>query len=156
MGSRGRLLHRASLGAVLVAAAAVALAGCSSTSSPTESQVVDWGSLVGSVSSDRGTPLAGIEVHLWGQVDAGRTAVQYDVVTGADGTYEIEEIDLSHVATDTEIYELYVNRTKSSALPINDAYRGYAAAVTIEKGEVTTADAVIAEEDAVGPAQFLD
>jgi len=147
-------LHRASLGAVLVTVAAVALVGCSSSSNPTESQVVDWGSLVGSVSSDRGAPVADIDVHLWGDVGAGRTAIQYDVVTDGDGMYEIEEIDLSHA--DTDVYELYVNRTKSSALPVNETYRGYAATVTIERGEVTTADVVIVEQGPVGPEQFID
>jgi hypothetical protein len=149
-------LHRASLGAVVVTVAAVALAGCSSSDSPTESEVVDWGSLVGSVSSDRGGPVADIEVHLWGDVGAGGATGQYDAVTDGEGQYEIEEIDLSWAVSGTETYELYVNRTKNSALPINAVYRGYAATVTIEIGEVTTADVVIIEEGPIVPEQFLD
>lgn len=155
MRSRTCLLHRASLVAVVVAAAAVLLAGCSD-SNPTGSTVEDWGSLAGSVSSDKGTAVANIEIHLWAQVGAERTIVQYDAQTAADGTYEIEDIDLSHVVGSSEDYELYVNRTKSSALPIDDQYGSHASTVTIERGEVATKDIEITEEGPIVPEQYFD
>jgi hypothetical protein len=155
MRSRGRLLHRASLVALAVAIAGMLAAGCSS-SNPAASTTDDWGSLVGSVSSDRGRPLATIQVHLWTQAGDNRTVVQYDAVTDVNGAYGIEEIDLSHLTGSSEDWELYVNRTKSSALPINNAYGTYSSVVTIEKGEVTTADVEIIEEGPIEPEQYFD
>ena len=155
MGSRGRLLHRASLVAGVVTVVAVALTGCSG-SNPTGSGVEDWGSLAGSVSSDRGTPLANIEIHLWTQVDAERTIIQYEVLTADNGVYEIEEIDLRHATGSSGDYELYVNRTKSSALPIDEDYGTYATTVIIEKGEVATKDIEIVEEGPIDPEQYFD
>lgn len=155
MRSGSRLLHRASLVALVVAAGAVLLGGCSS-SSPTGSTTEDWGSLAGSVTSDRGVPLGGIEIHLWAQVGAERTVVQYEVVTAVDGTYEIEQIDLSYSAGGSEDYELYVNRTKGSALPIVIGYGTYASTVTIEKGEVVTADIEIIDDGPGEPDSYVD
>ena len=155
MRSRSGLLHRASLVAAALAVAALLLAGCSTTS-PTGSSTEDWGSLTGSVSSDRGTALGNIQVHLWTQVGDERTVIQYDAVTGTNGAYEIDDIDLSYVAGSSEVYELYVNRTKGSALPINDNYGSYASTVTIEKGAVTTANVEIIEEGPIDPEQYFD
>jgi hypothetical protein len=155
MRSRGRLLHRASLVALAVTIAAMVAGGCSS-SNPAASTTEDWGSLVGSVSSDRGRTLASIQVHVWTQVGDDRTAVQYDAVTGANGAYEINDIDLSHLTGSSEDWELYVNRTKSSALPINDAYGTYTSTVTLEKGVVTTADVEIIEAGPIDPEQYFD
>jgi hypothetical protein len=155
MRSRGHLLHRASLGAAVLAVVAILLAGCS-TSNPTGSSTEDWGSLEGSVSSDRGAWLPNIEVHLWTEIGEERTVVQYDAVTNANGVYEIEEIDLSHVTGNSEDYEIYVNRTKGSALPINEGYGAYASTVTIEKGAVATADIEIVEEGPIDPEQYFD
>jgi hypothetical protein len=156
MRSRCRLFHRASLVAFALISAAMLAAGCSSSNPAASPTTEDWGSLVGSVSSDRGRPLANIQVHLWTQVDGDRTSAQYDAVTGVGGVYEINEIDLSHLTGSSEDWELYVNRTKSSALPINDDYGTYASIVTIEKGEVTTADAEIIEEGPIEPEQYFD
>jgi hypothetical protein len=148
-------LHRASLVAAAVTFVAVLLAGCS-TSTPTGSPSDDWGSLEGSVSSDRGTPVSNIEVHLWAQIGEDRWIAQYETVTGANGWYEIDDIDLSQVIGSSQDYELYVNRTKGSALPINDDYQPYAATVTIEKGAVATADVEIVEEGPMDPEQYFD
>jgi hypothetical protein len=148
-------LHRASLAAAALAVVAIVLAGCS-TSSPTGSSTEDWGSLEGSVSSDRGATLGNIEVHLWTQIGEERTVIEYDAVTDATGAYEIEDIDLSHVTGSSEDYELYVNRTKGSALPIDENYGSYASTVTIEKGGVATADIEIIEEGPIDPEQYFD
>lgn len=155
MRSRGRLLHRASLVAAALTVVAVMLAGCSD-SNPTGSTVEDWGSLVGSVSSDRGAPLQGIEIHLWAQIGDERATVEYEAVTSGSGAYEIEDIDLSHATGSSEDYELYVNRTKGSALPINDEYGSHARTVTIQKGAVATADVEIIEEGPIDPEQYFD
>jgi hypothetical protein len=148
-------LHRASLVALVAAVAAAALTGCSE-SNPTASTVGDWGSLSGNVISDRGAPVADIEIHLWAEVGAGRTIAQYDAVTDASGDYEIEDIDLSRISGSSHEYEFYANRTKSSALPVNAGYATYVASVTIEKGESTTMNVVIADEGPVLPEQYFD
>jgi hypothetical protein len=155
MRSGSRLLHRASLAALVLASGALLFAGCSS-SNPAGSTADDWGTLAGSVTSDRGVPLPDIEIHLWAQVGGDRTIVQYEVVTGADGTYEVEEIDLSYSAGNSEDYELYVNRTKGSALPVDVNYGTYATTVTIEKGEVATANIEISEEGPGEPDSYFD
>jgi hypothetical protein len=135
--------------------AAVALTGCS-TSNPTGSTNDDWGSVAGTVSSDRGLPVANIEIHLWAEIEPGRTIAQYDVVTDAEGAYEIEEIDLSYASGSSEDYEIYANRTKGSALPVNEHYGTYAATVTVEKGEVVTLDIEIVESGPGDPEQYFD
>jgi len=155
MRSRGRLLHRASLVAASLTVVAALLAGCSS-SNPTGSSLEDWGSLEGSVSSDRGAPLGDIQVHMWAQIGEERTVVQYEATTAEDGAYEIEDIDLSHAVGSSQDYELYVNRTKSSALPINEEYGSYATTVTIQKGAVATANIEIVEEGPIDPEQLFD
>lgn len=155
MRSRSRLLHRASLAAAALAVVAVVLAGCS-TSSPTGSTTEDWGSLTGTVSSDRGAELSNIEVHLWARIGEGGTVAQYSATTGPNGAYEVEVIDLSYVTGSSADYELYVNRTKGSVLPIDTEYGTYAATVTVEKGTVATANVEIVDAGPVDPEQYFD
>ncbi len=153
MRSRRRLMHGAVVAAAVVAVAALGLSGCSMVS-PESSWTGIEGSIGGTVRSSGGSALAGIDVRVCGEVDCGE-CVEYYVVTDASGSYHIENMELGWAYAYEMDYVVYVNRTTSSAYPIDSDYGTDVAtvAVTATGGWY---DAVIIDQGPGIPEDLID
>jgi len=148
MRSRSDFLHRLGMLGVLALVAVVGVAGCSMTS-PSDPWDGNTGSLEGTVSSDRGGAIQGIQVCLWAELGASQEQVEYTLVTDAQGVFEESEMDLGERHAFEATYEVYVNCTKTDQSAINDDYRTCITTVTLSTEDVAQKNVVL-EEVSIG------
>jgi hypothetical protein len=153
MRNRPRLLHRVAVATALLAVAALGVAGCSMVG-PESSWDGNEGSISGTVRSDGGSALAGIDVSLRAQ-DAGGQWIEYNVTTDATGSYRVNSMELGQAHAYEMNYTVYVNRTDSSALPIVSSYGTHVATVPVQASG-TSYDVVIIAEGPDTPEGFVE
>jgi len=151
MQDRLRILHPACM--VVVAAMMVAgtLAGCSSLG-PESSWSGNTGDLSGTVRSDDGESLPGIEVCLCAEENGDAS---FQVTTDAAGEYRITGVELPGAHTFAETFWVYMNRTPGDATRIQQNYSMYAGQVTVEKDATVSLD-VILTEVVSPPSQYVE
>jgi hypothetical protein len=125
------LLRRGTLAACAVVAVVALATGCSTVGPDDLSNAM--GSLDGTVRSDRGNPAPSMEVCLWCEGTTQSSELEYRATTDASGTFELDEIDLGAPHSFAKTYQVFVNRTRGSADPINDWYGTYSGTVSVEK-----------------------
>jgi hypothetical protein len=130
MESKCWLSHRRAILAVAVAVVALSFAGCSSIG-PDSSWTANEGTIEGTVVSNVGKELPDIQVRLWGGIDEECNPIEYLTTTDLSGMYEVSSVDLGGSHAYELTYQMYVNRTPSSAAPINEAYGTYVGTVTV-------------------------
>ena len=148
------LLHRPSVAGVVLAVAALSLAGCSSLG-PESSWTGNEGTIEGTVQSTSGSGLGEISVRLWGGIDEECNPIEYRVATDATGGYAVTSIDLGGVHAYERIFQMYVNRSVSSATPINDDYGTYVATVAVS-ADGTWHDVMIVEAPPGPPDSYFE
>jgi len=74
-----------------------------------------------------------MEIHLWCAGTTQDTGLEYCATTDASGEFELDDIDLGAPDATSKTYQVYVNRTRDSASPLNDWYGTYSGAVSIER-----------------------
>jgi hypothetical protein len=124
-----RLKSRGVLVACCSVAAAIMAAGCSTVGPDTPNAT---GSLEGAVRSDRGG-VPSMEVHLWCAGTTQSAGLEYCATTDESGEFDLADIDLGSPDAMSRTYEVYVNRTRDSASPVNDWYGTYNGAVSVER-----------------------
>lgn len=129
MRSRRRFVYRVAVAAAVMAVAVLGFTGCSMVS-PESSWTGSEGSISGTVSSDGGSALAGIDVRMYGQA-AGGESVDYCATTDANGSYSVDCVELGGPHAYEMDYVIYVNRTASSAVPIVTNYGTHVATVSV-------------------------
>lgn len=125
------LLRRGALAACAVVVAGALATGCS-TVGPDDS-LNATGALDGRVQSDRGTPAPSMEVCLWCAGTTEAAELEYRATTDESGTFALEDIDLGGPHAYAKTYDVFVNRTRESAEPINDWYGTYSGTVSVER-----------------------
>ncbi|MFH1501936.1 MAG: hypothetical protein ABIG03_02700 [Candidatus Eisenbacteria bacterium] len=153
MRGKRRLMHRAAMAAALVAVAVLGIAGCS-TVGPESSWAGNEGSISGTVRSDTGSALVGIDVRLRGQTSDGE-CVDYTATTGATGTYSVVGVELGQAHAYEMDYAVYVNRTTSSAMPLVSNYGTHVATVAVTTSG-TSYDVVIVGQGPGIPVDFIE
>jgi hypothetical protein len=151
MQDRLHILHPASVVVATTLVVAAALAGCSSLG-PESTWSGNAGDLSGTVRSDSGESLTGIEVCLC----TGDGQVVTQVTTDACGDYRITDVELTQAHAYAEAFWVYVNRTSSSATALQDTYSTYASQVTVETGTTVSVDVVLVEEGPGQPSEYVD
>ena len=135
------LLRRGALAACAVFAAGALVTGCSTVGVDDLSNAT--GTLDGTVQSDRGNPVPSMEVCLWCAGTIETTELEYRATTSQSGTFELEHVDLGSPDAYAKTYEVYLNRTRECAEPINDWYGTYSGTVSVEKDPGTPVQYVI-------------
>ena len=154
MRSKCWLLHGRTTVTVVLAVAALSLAGCSAIG-PEATWSGSEGLIEGTVLSDSAKELPGIEVLLWGGIDENNDPIEYWVTTDLSGTYIVDSVELGSAHSYERTYEMYVNRTSSSATPRNDAYGTYTGTVTVTANG-TWHDVVIVEAGPGTPDDYFE
>jgi hypothetical protein len=144
---------------MMVAAAVllVAFAGCSSVE-PTDAWSVETGSVTGTVRSDTGQTLPGIEVWMWAELGVDGREVWYSTVTDQSGAYEIDGVEMATAHSYEATYWIGANRNAERSTPINDSYRSSAGTVTVPRGETCEWHAVISwvDDGPTDPENYVD
>ncbi len=153
MQSRRRLTRGAAVTAAVIAVALLGLAGCS-TVGPESSWTGNDGSVTGVVRSSGGSALVGIDVRMCAQTDGGE-CIEYRTSTGAGGVYAVQAIDLGGAHAYERDYTVYVNRTRSSALPLVSNYGTYAGTVAVTVNG-STLDVTIVDQGPGVPDGFVE
>ncbi|MBD3348493.1 MAG: hypothetical protein GF400_04780 [Candidatus Eisenbacteria bacterium] len=151
MQNRCRMLRSVAAACVLVLT--IAICGCS-TVGPESSWSGNSGSVEGVVRSNDGDALAGIDVTMRAQTSDGDW-IEYEVTTGAGGAYELDGVELGNEHSFEKDYDVYVNRTVASALPIVSAYGTYVGTISVSVSG-TTCDVTIREGDSGAPDTYVD
>ena len=146
------LLHRPSVAGVVLAVAALSLAGCSSLG---PEYAGNEGTIEGTVETTTGRAVPEMSVRLWGGIDEQCDPIEYRGETDATGTYSLTEIDLGDASLDDRTFQIYVNRSVSSATPLNDDYGTYVASVTVSASG-TWHDVLIAEAPPGPPDNYFE
>jgi hypothetical protein len=138
---------------VVVAAMMVAgtLAGCSSLG-PESSWSGNTGDLSGTVRSDVGGALPGVQVCLCAEENGDAI---FQVTTDAAGEYRITGVELPGAHTFAETFWVCMNRTPGDATRIQQNYSMYAGEVTVEKDTTVTLDVTLTEVVAP-PSQYVE
>lgn len=144
MRSRSDLGRRLYVLAATALVAAVAFSGCS-TLSPTDPWEGSTGTVEGTVTSDKGASLEGIQVHLWGEVGSAQTEVEYSLVTDTQGSFIETDVDLGDPHSSQATYEVYVNCTKSNQNAINQDYGTCVTMVTVTSQQAAEKHVVLDE-----------
>jgi len=130
--SKGQaFLRRCALAACVALVAGVAGTGCSTVGLDDLSNAT--GSLAGTVQSDRGVAVPSMEVCLWCDGTTEATELEYRATTTESGIFELDDIDLGSPHAFAKTYEVFVNRTRDCADPINDWYGTHSGTVSVEK-----------------------
>ncbi len=124
-------LGRCALAAGVVLIAGTLGTGCSTVGLDDSSNAT--GSLQGTVQSDRGAAVPSMEVCLWCAGTTEATELEYRATTAESGTFELDDIDLGSPHAFAKTYEVFVNRTRDCADPINDWYGTHSGTVSVEK-----------------------
>ncbi len=154
MRSKCWLLHGRTTAVVVLAAAALSLAGCSAIG-PESTWSGSEGLIEGTIVSDSAKELPGIEVLLWGGIDEECNAIEYCATTDLSGRYTVDGVELGSAHAYERTYEIYVNRTPSSAMPMNDGYGTYTGTVTVSANG-TWHDVVIVEAEPGPPDDYFE
>lgn len=154
MRSKFWLLHRGSVAVVVLAVGGLALAGCS-VLGPEPSWNGSDGTIEGTITSDAGKEVGGIEVTLWGGIDEACDPIEYCATSAADGTYSLTSVEIGGTHAYECTYEMYVNRTPSSATPIDSSYGTYVATVTVSVNG-TWHDVTIVEAEPGPPDNYFE
>ena len=147
MRSKCWLLHGRTTVTVVLAVAALSLAGCSAMG-PESTWSGNEGVIEGTILSDSAKELSGIEVLLWGGIDEDCNPIDYCTTTDVGGTYTLDSVELGG----THVYD---NRTPSSATPIDEAYGTYTGTVTVSANG-TEHDVVIVEAPPGPPDSYFE
>ena len=98
------------------------------------------GTVTGTVNDRMGSPIVAMTVQMWAEVGSEAREVTYEVTSGADGTFELTDIDLGDPHSFAQTYEVYVNRMKDAEASLNEDYVTYYCSVSVTKD----ADCVVA------------
>jgi hypothetical protein len=130
---------------VLVAAAVVmtiVVAGCSSVE-PTDAWSTETSKVTGTVRSDSGTPLSGIEVWLWAELGTEEREVWYETVTDQYGDWEIDGVEMATPHSYEATYWVGANRTAERTSPINTNYESWTGTLDIPRGDTVESHVVL-------------
>ena len=147
------VVRRVTAVSVVVLLGVVGLLGCSSVE-PNDVWADTTGTLTGRVQSDEGDAVGGIDV--WLTDESGEYS--YTTETDTSGDYSFDAVPMTANHSFTSEYELCVNRDPEDNQRVNQSYGTYRGSVTIERGEVSTYDVVIAyiEDDPGDPHTYID
>ena len=155
MRSDGRLLRWARVGGALIMTAALGISGCSMTGSDA-AWIGGSGDLEGTVTSNRGITLTGIEVQLWTSTGTSDSQTEYNSVTDVWGLYLFEGVELETGYTDEQPCTIYINRTQDDETAIDPEYGTYWTTTTVEKNQMKTISMSIMEiEDGPGDPESM-
>lgn len=118
---------------VAVAAFVVMIATGCSMIGPESAWDGNNGTVTGTVNNRMGTPIEAMTVQMWAEVGSDAREVTYEVTSGADGTFELSDIDLGDPHSFAQVYEVYVNRMKDTDVSLNEEYVSYYGSVTVTK-----------------------
>jgi hypothetical protein len=125
------VMRRGALVACAVVVAGAFATGCSTVGLDDPSNAT--GSLDGTVQSTRGGPVPSMDVSLWCAGTTEDTELEYRATTDGSGTFALEDVDLGEPHALAKTYDVFVNRTRESAEPINDWYGTYSGTVSVER-----------------------
>lgn len=148
------LLRRPSATGLILALAALSLAGCSAIG-PESSWTESEGTIEGTVLTTSGKEISDISVRLWGGLDADATPIEYRVTTNPGGVYAVTSVELGYAHAYEKAYQIYVNRSVLSAAPINSAYGTYVGTVTVSANG-TWLDVTITEAPPGPPDNYFE
>jgi len=151
------LVSRGAPAAIVIVLMGMLAAGCSTVASD-EALTASTGRLDGTVRSDAGASVDGIEVSVWCDESAQGTAQEYSTTTNASGTFTLEDVEVGSTHTFSRTYEICVNCTPVSTSSIDARYGTYTGTVCVWKDEATPVEIEI-EWNGDGPpdpAQYYD
>jgi hypothetical protein len=128
-----RFWRRATVAMVVLAAAGLMMAGCSSMG-PEGSTELGTGSVSGTVTTYRGVAIPEIEVTMYG----GHEGTEYTAETSQSGVFSIAELQMSAKHVFNEDYEIWVNRTRTTSTPIDPHFGTYYGMVQVSKDQTVT------------------
>ena len=96
------------------------------------------GDLEGTVTSNRGVTITGIEVQLWTSTGTSDSQTEYNTATDTWGRYLFAGVELEVGYTDEQPCTIYVNRTQDDETAIDPDYGTYWTTTTVEKNQMRT------------------
>ncbi|HYW68479.1 MAG TPA: hypothetical protein VE960_02655 [bacterium] len=156
MRSKRAILHRA-VTVVAVVAAVVAVAGCSSVE-PEDAWDSETGRVNGTIRSDTGGVLPDIEIWLWAELAPDGHEVCYQTVTGTDGTYEINGVEMATQQSTSTDYWIAANIAPDATAPIRSNYGAQAMGISVPSDVPYVWDAVLEyiDDEPIGPETYIE
>ena len=156
MWSKRAILHRAVM-VVAVVAAVVAVAGCSSVE-PEAVWDSETGRVNGTIRSDTGTVLPDIEIWLWAELAPDGHEACYQTVTGSDGTYEINGVEMATEQSTSTDYWIAANIGPDATAPIRSTYGAQAMGISVPSDAPYVWDAVLEyiDDEPIGPETYIE
>ncbi len=130
----------------LAAFVVVIATGCS-TVGPESAWDGNSGTVTGTINDRMGSPIEAMTVQMWAEVGSEAREVTYEVTSGADGTFELMEVDLGDPHSFAQTYDVYVNRMKDADVSLNESYVSYCCTVTVMKDVECVVTIVLDETD---------